>query len=192
MEDQRAITGLKIDVGRELPAVGDRRRFAGSARLALEDVYDLEFLPGDQVEWRFDVRRVAGGLEVTGGIDGVITLVCYRCLETFDLPLSISVREHALWLSEAEMHEAEEPAAEYMVTDGVLDLEPIIRDSIALSLPAARVCDEGCRGLCQQCGANLNVEPCGCVAGRVDARLRPLEELKRKLESEGRDGDGRA
>lgn len=185
MKDQRAVTGLLIDVARELPAVGDRRRFSGSVRLVLEDVYDIEFVPGEQIQWWFDIRRVAGGLEVAGGIDGMITLACHRCLEPFDFPLSLSMREHALWLSEAEIQEGEEPAAEYMVTDGELDLEPVVRDSIALSLPAARVCDEGCRGLCQHCGANLNVEPCGCGAARVDARLKPLEALKQKLESEG-------
>ncbi len=190
MKDRNAITGLRMEVSSELPAVGDRRLVAGTARLVLEDVYDIEFLPGEQVEWRFEVRRIAGGLEITGGINGTVTLVCYRCLETFDFPLSLSVREHALWLSEAEMEEEEEPASEYMVTDGELDLEPIIRDNVALSLPVTRVCDEGCKGLCPRCGANLNVETCACDRGHVDARLKPLESLKTRLESEAGGSDG--
>ena len=72
-----------------------------------------------------------------------------------------------------------------MVIDGVLDLEPIIRDVIALSFTASRVCDEACRGLCVKCGANLNVDDCGCETGHIDARLKPLEELKRRMETSG-------
>ncbi len=183
MKDQQIISGLQIDVSNALPSVGDRRTVSGTGSLRLEDVYDLDFEPGDDVAWKFQVRRIAGGVEVTGSISGVVTLACYRCLEGFEFRLSLEVREHALWLSEAELEEDEEPATEYMVTDGVLDLEPIIRDSICLAFPAVRVCDEACRGLCNVCGANLNLEPCGCDTGHVDARLKPLEELKKRLES---------
>jgi uncharacterized protein len=185
MNDNTGVTGLQLDVSSALPTVGDKKTVAGAARLVLEDGYDVEFEPGDDVAWRLEVRRIAGGVEVTGSIDGVITLQCYRCLEGFKFPLSLRVREHALWLSEAEAEEEEEPVAEYMVTDGILDLETVIRDSVCLAFPAKRVCDESCKGLCTICGANLNLEPCGCDTRVVDARLKPLEELKKRLEGGG-------
>jgi DUF177 domain-containing protein len=183
MKDQPFVSGLQIDVSKALPSVGDRRRVSGTASLRLEDVYYVTFEPGDEITWDFQVRRIAGGVEVTGTIAGVVTLTCYRCLEGFEFGLSLDVREHALWLSEAELEEDEEPATEYMVTDGVLDLEPIIRDTVCLAFPARRICDEACRGLCNACGANLNLETCGCDTGHIDARLKPLEELKKRLES---------
>lgn len=182
MKNQAELYGLSIDVAGALPSVGDREPVAGSAGLSFEGVYDLVFVPGEDIEWRLEIRRIAGGVEVNGRITGEVTLSCYRCLEEFEFPLSLDVREHALWLSEHEMDEDDEQATEYMVTDGVLDLEPVIRDAVCLAFPARRVCDEGCRGICELCGASLNTDPCGCDTARVDARLKPLEELKKRLE----------
>ncbi len=185
MRDESRAMGLKIDVAAALPSVGDRRTETGYARLVLEDGYDVIFVPGDEVAWSFDIRRIAGGVEVNGLITGVTTLLCYRCLEGFEFPLSLKVREHALWLSEADLEEDNEPATEYMVSDGMLDLESILRDAVCLAFPARRVCGDDCRGLCALCGANLNLEPCGCDTRRVDTRLKPLEELKNRLEARG-------
>lgn len=185
MKDQATVPGLKIDVSSALPSVGDKKTIRGSARLELADVYDVTFVPGDDIAWRLDVRRIAGGIEVTGSISGVVTLACYRCLEGFEFAISLKVREHVLWLNGADGDEDDELASEYMVIDGILDLEPIIRDAVCLAFPARRVCQEGCKGLCIKCGANLNVEPCTCDTGHVDARLQPLEELKRRLEARG-------
>jgi len=185
MKEQSKIPSLKIDIPSALPTVGDKKTLVGSAMLVLVDMYDISFDPGDEIDWKLDLRRIAGGVEVTGAISGVIELSCYRCLDRFEFPISLKVREHALWLNEEDVDEDDAPASEYMVIDGVLDLEPIIRDVIALSFPASRVCDEACRGLCVKCGANLNVDDCGCETGHIDARLKPLEELKRRMETSG-------
>lgn len=177
---------MQIDVSNALPSVGDRESIKGAARLALSDVYDVVFAPGDEVGWEFEIRRIAGGVEVSGSISGAVDLTCYRCLEKFDFSVSVRVREHALWLGEVEDEDSDEYAAEYMVTDGILDLEPVIRDAVCLAFPVRRVCDESCKGLCPSCGANLNVNPCGCDSTRIDARLKPLEELKKRLEDGGK------
>jgi len=185
MKDDSRVDGLQVDVSDVLPAVGDRKSVRGAARLVLESGYDITFVPGDEVYWELEVRRIAGGVEVNGSISGVVNMICHRCLEGFEFTLSMSVREHALWLSEAEVDEEVEYASEYIVIDGMLDIEPILRDAICLVFPARRVCDESCKGLCARCGANLNLEPCGCDTTRVDARLKPLEELKKRLEAGG-------
>ncbi len=183
MIDPTRLAGLKIDVSQALPTVGEKKSFKGAARPMIDEAYDVTFSPGEEVAWMLELRRIAGGVEITGSINGVITLACYRCLEDFEFPLSLRVREHALWLSEEEFEEQDESGLDYMVTDGILDLEPVVRDSICLAFPVKRVCDESCKGLCVRCGANLNLEPCGCDTAVIDSRLKPLEELKKRLES---------
>lgn len=183
MKDPTRLAGLHIDVSQALPTVGEKKTVKGAARALIDEAYEVTFTQGDQVTWELEVRRIAGGVEITGRIRGVITLSCYRCLEDFEFPLSLRVREHALWLSEEEFEEQDESGLDYMVTDGILDLEPVVRDSICLAFPVKRVCDESCRGLCVRCGANLNLESCGCDTAPMDSRLKPLEELKKRLES---------
>ena len=61
----------------------------------------------------------------------------------------------------------------YPLTGDELDLEPLARDAVLLELPLAPLCSEDCRGLCPQCGANWNTEPCDCTARRRPPLVGP-------------------
>ena len=52
--------------------------------------------------------------------------------------------------------------------DKVIDLEPLITAALLLEFPLIPLCDEECKGLCPQCGANLNEGPCGCEPAADD------------------------
>ena len=57
-----------------------------------------------------------------------------------------------------------------------IDLVPLIVAALLLEVPLVPLCDDDCKGLCPQCGANLNEGPCGCSRDEADvrrARSRP-------------------
>lgn len=176
---------LEIDVSGGLASVGDLKSVSGVAAVLLRDGYDLVFLPGNGINWSLDMRRIEGAVEVNITVGGRVELTCYRCLKKFDFSLDIKTREHALWLEEGKEKPGDEAMDEYVVTGESLDLTPILRDAICLGLPSRRVCEEKCRGLCPVCGADLNLEQCGCDTGPTDARLKPLADLKKRLEENG-------
>jgi len=60
----------------------------------------------------------------------------------------------------------------------VIDLDPLVREQLLLSLPAYPVCREDCKGLCSVCGANLNERECGCDRHVPDPRWAGLKNLK--------------
>ncbi len=64
-----------------------------------------------------------------------------------------------------------------VIPDGQLDLAELAGADILLELPTSMVCDEGCKGLCPECGANLNEGDCGCRPSAGDPRLAKLREL---------------
>jgi len=73
----------------------------------------------------------------------------------------------------------EEPSEEELivVSGYTLDLtEPII-SSILLSLPMKTICDEDCKGICPNCGRDLNEGQCNCEDKNIDPRLAKLKEL---------------
>ena len=45
-------------------------------------------------------------------------------------------------------------------------------------MPLKPLCDETCKGLCPQCGANLNHETCTCAAEAVNSPFALLAKLK--------------
>ena len=188
MDDEKVAAALRIDVSESLPAVGDSRCFRGNARVVFDDQHQLAFLEGEGVSWSVVLRRIAGGVEVNIVVSGVVVLSCFRCLNEYEFPFSVKSREHALWVSEGHLEPGDGFDEEYQITDGFFDLMAVLRDAIYLSFPAMRVCREDCRGLCSTCGADLNLGDCGCDRQRFDERLKPLEELKKRLEVKGKGG----
>lgn len=58
-----------------------------------------------------------------------------------------------------------------------IDLEPLVREQFVLAIPYAPLCKEDCKGLCSQCGADLNLAACSC-APLVDGRWEALGKMK--------------
>jgi uncharacterized protein len=59
-------------------------------------------------------------------------------------------------------------------------LGSFILSEMVLSMPIRYKCREGCRGLCPECGINLNEGQCNCKE-KTDPRLEKLVTLKSKL-----------
>lgn len=66
------------------------------------------------------------------------------------------------------------------LSEPMLDTRPIVIEQIHLGIPMKPLCREDCKGLCGQCGGDLNEGPCGC-APVGDARLAKLAILRGKL-----------
>jgi uncharacterized protein len=60
---------------------------------------------------------------------------------------------------------------------GILDLNPLARECLLLDVPLQPVCRPGCKGLCSECGNNLNESPCSHPTAEVDPRLSGLKSL---------------
>jgi uncharacterized protein len=74
---------------------------------------------------------------------------------------------------------AEEDVSLSFYDDDEIDLSPLVRESMILSLPTRPLCGEECRGLCAHCGANRNTTECACRDDWSDPRLDVLRTLKR-------------
>ena len=138
-----------------------------------------------EVHLRGRVARTGRIANLAGRLDAKVTLSCARCLDPFDVTVG---DEFALRLV------AEEPGPEtgrdpdadgddalFHAPEGRADLREIATEQIYLSLPMKPVCHEDCKGLCPACGANRNVDECGCPQEPEDPRLAPLRDLKQRL-----------
>lgn len=125
-------------------------------------------------------------IRVVGGLEATLEVSCARCLEpmmhtvnwAFDLlyrPLGVDRRAEEVAITEADTEIG------YYQGEGVL-LEDVLREQVLLATPVKLVCREDCKGLCQHCGSNLNVEPCNCQQPG-DPRWAALSDLRNKLQS---------
>jgi uncharacterized protein len=88
-------------------------------------------------------------LIVKGTFSVRMSFQCGRCAEFFSTTLEDSDFLRA-----------------YEISEGVesVDLTPDVREDILVDLPAYPLCSAGCRGLCPQCGTNLNRGTCRCAS----------------------------
>ena len=84
---------------------------------------------------------------------------------------------------EAEREIAEDDLTTAFYSEGALDVIDMLREQFVLVLPMKPLCAQSCRGLCPDCGANLNRTECGCKPVWDDPRLAPLKGLL-KIEKE--------
>lgn len=131
-------------------------------------------------------KLVVKDIRVIGEYATRVEMKCARCLEgvpldlanKFDLlyrPLKVQAKAS----DEVEITEADTEISFYQ-GEG-LALEDLLKEQLLLAVPAKALCQEACKGLCPQCGQNLNTGSCNCAEQRTDPRWEALAGLKEKL-----------
>jgi uncharacterized protein len=134
------------------------------------------------VELGFDIHKDKDKFRVVGRVKTTLELPCSRCLEAYQLPVdqTFDLRYHPH--TEASVEEETEVEDEDLETsfyrDEQIDLNELLREQFYLALPMKPLCREDCKGLCPQCGTNLNTGTCDCSTEWHDPRLAALKQLK--------------
>jgi uncharacterized protein len=118
------------------------------------------------------VSRTAHGLLLQADMEAQISTDCVRCLDDFSQPLEIHFTE-LFAFSKNSVTDSELIVPE----DGVLDLEPLIREEMLVAIPMNPLCKPDCEGLCPICGANRNINSCDHEEEEIDPRMSVLKAL---------------
>lgn len=137
-----------------------------------------------------EVRNPSGGTYVvTGRLTGQAVAPCRRCLTPTAVPIDVSLR-----LVYQEAGRGAKPGGDSGDDDVVwlergamrIELDGQVRDRLFLETERFPLCREDCRGICPQCGRNLNEGPCDCTHETVDSRWKALEGLELEAEEQHR------
>jgi uncharacterized protein len=123
---------------------------------------------------------------VTATVTGPFAGECARCLDAFSSEFKVRFQELFVLAADAERADDAEADDSYVLDgSGLLDLEPAVRDAIVLELPLSPLCEDGCQGLCVECGVRLaDAEP----GHRHEQRGTPWAALK-NFRAEQPDGE---
>ena len=138
------------------------------------------------VEEHHGKHQVIKDIRLRGKLSAILELQCARCLEPvrqevrreFELlyrPLGADAGRDELSVTDAEAEIG------YYQGEGLL-LEDVLREQVLLALPLKVTCREDCKGLCPQCGKNLNQEQCSCSVEVEDPRWAALKDVRSRLE----------
>ena len=134
---------------------------------------------GSTVQIEVRLESLHDGVLATGEVDTTAEGECVRCLIDIELPVEVDFQELFAY--------SVDDAFDYAVHDDHIDLEPVVRDAVVLSLPFQPVCQDDCLGLCPQCGVRLLDNPGHEHEAPIDPRwaaLTGLEGLTNDTESQ--------
>jgi uncharacterized protein len=146
------------------------------------DPQDEDYRVAAPVVFSMDVEKAGPDtFRVTGHASSRLELVCSRCAEPFEMPFQADFELRYVPAventGEGEREIGDEDLTTAFHRDGMLDVMDLLREQFMLALPMKPLCSDDCRGLCPECGANLNRTECGHTPKWEDPRLAPLKGL---------------
>jgi uncharacterized protein len=146
------------------------------------DPQDPDYRVAAPVDLTMDVHKMGqDAFRVAGRARTRLELDCSRCVEPFQVPVDTAFELRYVPQDqnsgEGEREVADEDLSTAYYRDGMLDVVEMLREQFQLALPMKPLCADDCRGLCPQCGANLNSANCDCRPKWEDPRLAPLKGL---------------
>lgn len=135
----------------------------------------LDLALAEPLRLQLEARSVGEGVLVRGRVHAVLGMECRRCVKP--VPYELDETLDILYEPLNEEEEEELGGEVYPLPErgDDLDLRPALREQLLLRVPEYVECSEECRGLCPQCGADLNEESCDCVPA---SRANPWDALK--------------
>ena len=104
-------------------------------------------------------RQGGDNIYVTADVDTTVLVECRRCINPFEVDITTTL--DLLFSIGDESSEPDEDDERYY--DGeTLDISEDIRRALVLEIPTWSLCSEACKGLCPECGADLNAAECSC------------------------------
>jgi uncharacterized protein len=119
-----------------------------------EDLLEVENLQG-----MVRINRTPQGLLFDGEFSGRVETQCVRCLTNTKIDLTTQFSELYAFSTRSTTD------SDLLVPeDGNIDLESLVRDYLLVEVPISALCKPDCKGLCRECGENLNLNTCEHVS----------------------------
>ncbi len=117
-------------------------------------------LPGvkllEPVTGQFILSNLGIGYQFSGSFGAKVSQPCVRCLDSVVEDVEFDVNETYL----LDGHDDPDQEDVFSLESDVLDVSDVVRQHLLIEVNEFPLCKEDCRGLCPECGVNLNLSVC--------------------------------
>jgi Predicted metal-binding, possibly nucleic acid-binding protein len=164
---------MKINVSGILKGMGSRIEINDSINIPLISFKGEDIPVNSPITVKASITNTGDYLLAEGGIKAELTLECSRCTEKFNYTAESHFEEKF-----SNSHDKMENDEDIIIFEGdSIDLTDVVIGNLLLSLPMKYICSENCKGLCPQCGKNINTGKCDCKNEDLDPRLEVLKNF---------------
>jgi len=136
------------------------------------EIVKLEDLDLKNFTGTVTIGRTPQGLVVQGNFSADTKLECVRCLRELAHPLTWEITELYAFNKKSVSE-----SGLMLPDDAHIDLAPLLREYALLEVPINPLHDPECKGLCIECGQDLNMKDCGHSQGDEDSPFSILKKL---------------
>lgn len=180
---------MKLDLSKLILETSGRRNNAGNTQVervtkqyTVEPEFttyscsygDYEVISKNPIELNV-VNLGNNKVNIFGNVELVLGIPCDRCLKVvpseicFEMSLDIDLNDEA---------DRTEDAEDYSYVDGrIIDIDGMLYPEIFMNLPTKVLCNKDCKGICRECGKNLNEGECGCDTFVADPRMAAISDI---------------
>jgi uncharacterized protein len=157
----------RVSVAPILDVLGESIEVSDTVPMETLDVGDEHFVIREPVRFAVTLTNGGTGVVAMGEVVAQTLATCARCLVEFPLAIEADVDGYYVEPGDTENIPEEQEVGE-INADGYVDILPAVMAALVLEAPFAPLHADDCAGICPECGADLNTEPCDC-ASKPDA-----------------------
>lgn len=120
-------------------------------------------------------------LEIEGTAQLTVDIPCDRCLEPVSVVFDLHI-ERKLDMKQSDEDRIKDLDESNFITQTELDVDQLVCNEVLTEWPLKILCKEDCKGICSQCGTNLNYGTCSCDhEERLDPRMAAISDIFSKF-----------
>lgn len=166
------IKPIIVHIDDHLALPGDTWPVSGHVDVHGYGLGDHDFSVPDGIDYDIVLTNTGDGILATGIVKADVLGTCDRCLDEARISIASEVDEYFLFeLPDASEQSDDEDDVDFSLVDrenGTVDLAGPVNAAVIMETPFVVLCREDCKGLCPDCGANLNEGDCGCAEAHGD------------------------
>lgn len=117
-----------------------------------------------------------GKVRIVGDTEMTFAMRCDRCLKPVDQTLTLRFDREVF--APDMIESIPDGAQEQEFMDGfTLDVEDLLHNEIVINWPMKVLCKPDCKGICRQCGQDLNTGTCDCDTFVPDPRMAVIKDI---------------
>src|SRR5699024_6768131 len=175
---------MKIDLSKLYGQIDKVFNFDGKIERDFSNISTKEFKILEHIEYNGIIYQVGNSYMIDINIEYEYKTRCDRCLQETTKKMKTSLMGKLTNYEEIDQdsynddfNEDENGDDLIFYKNDILDVEEYVIMEVSSSLPMKTLCSEECKGICPQCGINLNTEECDCITEDIEPRFEKLKDL---------------
>ena len=167
---------MTIDVSGILKELGGKVEVNGDVGIDGFEFNGSEYAFASPVRLTGSVANNGKALILRAKAEVTLLTECSRCLKDISVREAFRIEESFVRSEDASPDEEDA----YIFDGGSITVDDAVRDNLFMNIKGRYLCSEDCRGLCPQCGKDLNDGECGCESEFIDPRWAGLADLMKE------------